>query len=41
VQPEFKQRWQDIQNITNQMAASVPGATGPRTINPNQPRPRT
>jgi hypothetical protein len=41
VAPEFKQRWQDIQGETNQLAASVPGATGPRVINPNQPRPRS
>ncbi len=40
VSAEFKQRWQDIVNDSNQLAASVPGATAPRTINPNQPRPR-
>ena len=40
VSAEFKQRWQDIHNDSNQLAASVPGATAPRTINPNQPRPR-
>ncbi len=40
VSAEFKQRWQDIHNDSNQLSASVPGATAPRTINPNQPRPR-
>lgn len=40
VSAEFKQRWQDIVSDSNQLAASVPGATAPRTINPNQPRPR-
>ena len=41
VAPEYKQRWEEIQRDTKQLAASVPNSTTPGPINPNQPRPRT